>query len=81
MYINVHLIRLGNVREVVVENEDGGHSVFIDDQLSPEGRKDALRHALRHIERDDFGKHGNVGTIENEAHKKYPEGLAPGDRF
>lgn len=68
MYINLQLIRLGKVREVVVENEDGGHTVFIDDQLSAEARKKAYRHAMKHIEGDDFGKHGDVGTIEREAH-------------
>lgn len=42
------------VNEVVVENEDGGYTVFIDDRLSDEGKRNAYRHALRHIEADDF---------------------------
>lgn len=68
MYVNIQLMHLGKVREVVVENEDGGHTVFIDDQLSAEARKKAYRHAMKHIEEDDFGKHGDVGSIEREAH-------------
>ena len=32
----------------------------------------AYRHALRHIESDDFSKHGDVGKIELEAHTKEP---------
>lgn len=68
MYVNIQLMHLGKVREVVVQNADGGHTVFIDDQLSEEARKAAYTHAMRHIEEDDFGKHGDVGRIEREAH-------------
>lgn len=72
MYINLQLMHLGAVNEVVVENEDGGYTVFIDDRLSDEGKRDAYRHALRHIEADDFVKHGDVDQIELEAHTKEP---------
>ena len=69
MYVNVQLVHLGRgVREMVFQNEDGGHTVFIDDQLAPEAMRAAYRHAMHHIEEDDFGKHGNVGDIEREAH-------------
>lgn len=68
MYVNVQLLHLGNVREVVVENEDGGYTIFINDQLSDQAQKAAYRHAMRHIEHDDFGKYGDVGRIEREAH-------------
>ncbi len=74
MYVNIQLMHLGKVREVVVENEDGGHTVFIDDRLSEEGRRKAYTHAMKHIKEDDFGKHGDVGAIEREAHKNAPEG-------
>lgn len=82
MYVNVRLIHLGKgVREMVFENEDGGHTVFIDDQLAPEAMRAAYRHAMRHIEEDDFGKHGNVGRIEAEAHAiKNPEAATPGNQ-
>lgn len=73
MYVNIQLMHLGKVREVVVENEDGGHTVFIDDRLSEEGRREAYTHAMRHINGDDFSKY-DVGMIEKEAHKNAPEG-------
>ena len=72
MYVNVQLIHLGKVHEVVVQNEDGGHTVFIDDQLAPEAMRDAYRHAMRHIENDDFASHGSVQKIEVNA-RKNPE--------
>ena len=73
MYVNVRLIHLGKgVREMVFENEDGGHTVFIEEQLAPEARKAAYRHAMRHIEEDDFGRHGDVQEIETRA-RKNPE--------
>ncbi|MBR3278216.1 MAG: hypothetical protein IKG01_04790 [Lachnospiraceae bacterium] len=73
MYVNVQLIHLGRgINEVVVQNEDGGHTVFIDEQLSDQGRKNAYRHAMRHIEEDDFGRHGDVQEIETRA-RKNPE--------
>lgn len=73
MYVNVQLIHLGRgINEVVVQNEDGGHTVFIDEQLSDQARKSAYRHAMRHIEEDDFGRHGDVQEIETRA-RKNPE--------
>lgn len=74
MYVNIQMMNLGAVNEVVVENEDGGYTVFIDDQLSDEGKKKAYRHALRHIEADDFAKHGDADQIERETHEKSPRG-------
>ena len=69
MYINVRLIHLGKgVREMVVENEDGGHTVLIEEALSDHAKKAAYRHAMHHIRENDFGKHGSVGEIEREAH-------------
>lgn len=67
MYVNVQLIKLG-VREVVVENADGGHTVFIDDRLSRDAQVDAFEHAMRHINEGDFAEHGDVGEIERRAH-------------
>ena len=74
MDVNIQLMHLGPVNEVVVENEDGGYTVFIDDRLSDEGKKKAYRHALRHIEADDFAKHGDADQIERETHEKSPRG-------
>ena len=68
MYVNVQLVHLGKVREVVVENEDGGHTVFINEQLSEEARRAAFHHAMSHIEHDDFFAHGNADEIEGDRH-------------
>ena len=76
MYVNVKLIHLG-VREVVVENADGGHTVFIDDRLSRDEQVNAFEHAMRHINEGDFDKHGNVNEIEAKRHKK-PGAGTPG---
>ena len=77
MYINVKLVHLGRgVNEVVVANEDGGHTVFIEEQLSEAARHEAFVHAMKHIEGDDFGKHGNVGEIEQRAHNEKTQASA-----
>ena len=68
MYINLQLMNLGPVHEVVVENEDGGHTVFIDERLSQEARVKAYRHAMKHIEEDDFARNGDVNEIEYARH-------------
>lgn len=47
----------------------GGYTIYIDDKLSPSGRRDAYRHALHHIINHDFEKE-DVNQIEIEAHKK-----------
>jgi len=46
-----------------------GYTIYIDDKLSPEGRRDAYRHALYHITNHDFEK-SDVNSIEIEAHKE-----------
>ena len=48
---------------------DGGYTVYIDDRLDQAGRREAYRHAVRHIARDDFVK-GDVQEIEIEARKE-----------
>ena len=44
-----------------------GYTVYINDKLSPEGRHEAYRHALYHINNNDFEKE-DVNQIELEAH-------------
>ena len=46
-----------------------GYTIYIDDKLSPEGRRMAYEHALYHINNHDFEK-SDVDSIETEAHKK-----------
>lgn len=67
--LNVQLLNFksGKAREMVVPNEDGSYTIFINEQLSPEARMDAYNHALHHINNNDFTK-DNVQIIESEAH-------------
>lgn len=46
-----------------------GYTVYIDDKLSPEGKRVAYRHALYHIVNHDFEK-SDVNDIEVNAHRK-----------
>ena len=45
-----------------------GYTVYLNARLSCAGRVKAYRHALRHIERNDWNK-SSVQDIENDAHK------------
>lgn len=55
-------------REMVVENEDGSFTIFINSRLSKQGQIDAYYHAKRHIDNNDFEKN-NVQSIETAAHE------------
>ncbi len=48
-----------------------GYTIYIDDKLSPKGRRDAYRHALFHIMNRDFEK-TDVNEIEVNAHAYCP---------
>lgn len=66
--VNVFLYNFpNNGREMVVENEDGSYTILINSKLSDVGREEALRHAIGHIENNDFEKN-NVQEIEFDAH-------------
>lgn len=47
-----------------------GYTVLLDDRLSPQGRKEAFDHAVRHINNHDFEDRDtkNVNSIERFAH-------------
>ena len=53
--------------EAITENEDCTYTIFINNNLSMEKRLEAIRHALEHIEENDFGKH-DVQEIEYKRH-------------
>ena len=42
------------VAEMVTENEDGTHTIFLNSKMTCEKQRKAYLHALDHIERDDF---------------------------
>lgn len=52
---------------MVIQNEDGSYTILINSKLSDKGRMKAYQHALKHIQKDDFGKY-NVQEIEYDAH-------------
>lgn len=54
---------------MVVENEDGSYTILINAKLSYSGRIEAYKHAMNHINNNDFQKE-NVQEIEFHAHKK-----------
>ena len=47
----------------------GGYTIYINAKLTMEEQCKALKHALYHIQNDDFSK-DNVQQIEEEAHRK-----------
>lgn len=70
---------MDNIYTYIVDLPDGvneivcpclnGYTVYIDDKLSPEGKRNAYKHALYHITNNDFEK-TDVNAIELEAHKE-----------
>jgi len=56
------------VNEMVCPCLDG-FTIYINARLDHEHQQQAYRHALRHIERNDFEKE-DVGAIEAENHKE-----------
>ena len=57
------------VNEAVTENEDGSFTIFVNPNLCESKRIKAIKHALDHIQADDFGK-DDVQEIEKEAHER-----------
>ena len=47
----------------------GGYTIYLNAKLTQEDRVRAYRHALRHVERNDWDK-TDVQQIEYEAHKE-----------
>lgn len=68
--VNCQIINFPNCgNEMVVENEDGSYTILINAKLSYSGRIEAYKHAMNHINNNDFQKE-NVQEIEFHAHKK-----------
>ena len=67
--INCQIIDFPNSgNEMVIPNEDGSYTILINAKLSRAARIKAYKHALRHIEADDFSK-DSVQEIEFIAHE------------
>ena len=54
-------------REMVVPNEDGSYTIFLNAHLSNEEQLKAYGHAMEHIKNNDFSKE-DVQEIEAAAH-------------
>ena len=54
--------------EMLTQNADGSYTIFLNTRKSFETQQEAVRHALRHIENNDFEKH-DIQQIEAEAHQ------------
>lgn len=66
--VNIVLLDIDyKTNEVVTENEDGTFTVVINARLSEDGKLRAYKHAMQHINNQDFMK-SNVQTIEYAAH-------------
>lgn len=66
--IFVYLISMpSKVHECVTPNPDGSYSVFINESLSPDARKKAYKHAIKHISGNDFEKF-DTNQVELDAH-------------
>ena len=72
--VNVIVMDFPNKKghEMVVPNEDGSYTIFINAGLNRESQLKAYEHAMKHIENDDFQK-TDVQEIEYIAHKPLPE--------
>ena len=57
-----------SAKEMVTQNSDGSFTVFVNSRIASCQQKEAVEHAIRHIQADDFEKE-NVQTIECEAHQ------------
>lgn len=54
-------------REMVILNEDGSYTIFLNSRLNWESQIDGYIHAMKHILGEDFEKL-NVQEIEKKAH-------------
>lgn len=67
--VNVYLMNFPSKgKEMVVPNEDGSYTIFLNARLSYEEQLKAYQHAIDHIKNQDFQK-SNVQEIEAAAHK------------
>ena len=66
--VNIYVLDLPDGINEMVAPCLGGYTIYIDDKLSPEGKRKAYDHALYHINNNDFEK-SDVNQIEIEAHK------------
>jgi len=57
----------GDILAVVRVDANGYPTVYINDYLSPEAKKQALRHELWHFANGDFDSHTTIYDVEKQA--------------
>lgn len=59
-----------SIRAAVREDENGFVSIYINSECTPEAKKQALAHELRHIINNDLSNDRPIREVENAANKK-----------
>lgn len=57
-----------NVPALVHANPDDSYTIIVNKDLSEEGRKEAVRHEVKHITGGDLYKEDDVGSLETLCH-------------
>ncbi len=57
-----------HVPALVHANHDDSYTIIVNKNLSEEGRKEAIRHEVKHITEGDLYKDANVDAIEASCH-------------
>lgn len=71
--INVILIDMDTyIKEQIIKNADDSYTIFLNAKMNVEQQKRSYKHALYHIENDDFNRN-DVNAIENNAHRRIHE--------
>lgn len=66
--IYVYVVDMPTTAAEMIMPCTGGYTIYLNAKLSQEERVRAYRHALKHVERNDWEKE-DVQQIESEAHK------------
>ncbi len=62
----VYLVKLpATVRGAVRIDNDGFASIYINEQLSPQAKKAAFLHEIRHLQNDDMYNDKSIYEVEN----------------
>lgn len=66
-YYRVYMVHFpGDIRAAVRFDAEGYPSIYINDQLSPQAKKRAFLHELRHIKRNDHYNDLPITEIEKD---------------
>ena len=54
----------GDIKGATRVDEDGFATIYINEALAPDAKKDTLKHEIRHIERNDFYNDLTIYEVE-----------------